>query len=267
MHVKDKVTVVTGGAQGIGLGLCTRFAKEGAQVVLSDLSQEKCESAAATNGAFPVAADVGHEDDIEHLVEATVERFGRIDLFVSNAGIAVDDGLETPNDKWRKPRGVHLMTTPHLSDPVPTYLSKGDPAGRFESYYPTWVESLADDVTLEGSMLDGAVQGADAVRTLIGGARLLYDRQDFNFVGPWGDNGFIEDYTAEVHGEPLGAVHLITFNSEGKAQSIVANYRPLSSVMLFSRLLRKKFAGTPYAQHFLAGDAEANAVSREETVA
>jgi NAD(P)-dependent dehydrogenase (short-subunit alcohol dehydrogenase family) len=99
MNIKDKVTVVTGGAQGIGLGLCTRFAQEGAQVVLSDLSQAKCERAAAPIGAFPVAADVGREEDILHLVAVTIERFGRIDLFVSNAGIAVDGGLETRSDK------------------------------------------------------------------------------------------------------------------------------------------------------------------------
>jgi hypothetical protein len=49
-------------------------------------------------------------------------------------------------------------------------------------------------------MLDGAVQGPDAIRAVIGGVRELYDRQDFNFAGPFGDNGFIEDYTAEVHG-------------------------------------------------------------------
>ncbi len=44
MNVKDKVCVVTGGASGIGLGLCTRFASEGAQVVLSDLNQEACDA-------------------------------------------------------------------------------------------------------------------------------------------------------------------------------------------------------------------------------
>jgi hypothetical protein len=141
------------------------------------------------------------------------------------------------------------------SDSVPAYLGRGDPAGRFANYSPAWVDNLADDVTLEGSMLDGAVQGADAVRALVGGARGLYDRQDFNFAGPWGDNSFIEDYTAEIRGRPLGAVHLITFNADGQAQHIAANYRPLSSVMFFSRLLRERFAGTPYAAHFLAGEA------------
>jgi hypothetical protein len=74
-------------------------------------------------------------------------------------------------------------------------------------------------------------------------------------AGPWGDNSFIEDYTAEVGGRPLGAVHLVTFNAEGQAQHIAANYRPLSSLMLFSRLLRARLAGTPYAEHFLAGEA------------
>ena len=119
-----------------------------------------------------------------------------------------------------------------------------------------WVDNLADDVTLEGSMLDGAAQGAEAVRALVGGARQLYERQDVNFAGAWGDNGFIEDYTTEVRGRPLGAVHLVTFNAEGRAQHIAANYRPLSSVMFFSRLLRERFAGTAYAEHFLAGEAE-----------
>ena len=47
---------------------------------------------------------------------------------------------------------------------------------------------MASDVTLEGSILDGAVQGADAVRAVIVGVRQLYDRQDFNLAGPWGDN-------------------------------------------------------------------------------
>ena len=141
------------------------------------------------------------------------------------------------------------------TDGVPTYLGRGDPAGRFADYYPAWVDKMADDITLEGSLLDGVVQGAEAVRAVIGGVRQLYDRQDFNFAGPWGDNGFIEDYTAEVGGKPLGAVHLITFNADGQAQHIAANYRPLSSVMFFSHLLREKLADTPYADHFLAGEA------------
>ncbi|MFD3400108.1 SDR family oxidoreductase [Kribbella sp. NPDC058693] len=110
MNVKDKVVVVTGGAGGIGLALCTRFAQDGAHVVLSDLDQDSCEKHAEPIGALPVAADVGREEDIARLVAATVERFGRIDLFVSNAGIAIDGGIETTTEQWQKIIGVNLMS-------------------------------------------------------------------------------------------------------------------------------------------------------------
>jgi NAD(P)-dependent dehydrogenase (short-subunit alcohol dehydrogenase family) len=130
MNVKEKVCVVTGGASGIGLGLCTRFAHEGAHVVLSDLKQEACEREAAPIGAFPVAADVGREEDIANLVTRTIERFGRIDLFVSNAGIAIDGGINTPTDKWQKIINVNLMSEvfaakyaiPHMLEQGSGYL-------------------------------------------------------------------------------------------------------------------------------------------------
>ncbi len=137
---------------------------------------------------------------------------------------------------------------------TPTYLGRGDPAGRFTDYYPAWLNNLADDVTVEGSLLDGAVQGADAVRSIIVAIRTLYDRQDFNFAGAWGDNNFIEDYNAQVRGEPIACVARITRNATGQTQHIAANYRPLSSLLLLSRLLGEKFAGTPIGEHFLASE-------------
>jgi hypothetical protein len=99
------------------------------------------------------------------------------------------------------------------------------------------------------------VQGPDAVRTIIGTIRTLYDGQKFNYAGPWGDNSFLEDYTAQVRGEPIGCVALVTYNAAGQTQHIAANYRPLSSLLLLSRLLGEKFAGTPIGEHFLAGKA------------
>ena len=74
-------------------------------------------------------------------------------------------------------------------------------------------------------------------------------------VGAYVAARFIEDHTAEVDGRPLGCLHLITFNSDGQTQHIGAHYRPRSSGMLFSRLLRERLAGTSYAEHFLAGEA------------
>jgi hypothetical protein len=133
---------------------------------------------------------------------------------------------------------------------LPQYLGSGDPA--LTDYYPAWVNNMADDATVEGSMLDGVVQGAEAVRSVVLTIRSLYEHQVFKFAGPYGDNGFLEDYVAKVNGEPIGCVVLVTRNAAGQTQHVVASYRPRTSLLLFSRLLGEKFAGTPIAEHFAA---------------
>jgi len=138
------------------------------------------------------------------------------------------------------------------NDLIPQYLGSGDPA--LKDYFPAWVNNIAADATVEGSMLNGAVQGADAVRSIVLTIRSLYEHQEFKFAGPYGDDGFIEHYIAKVNGEPIGCVVLIARNAVGQTQHVVASYRPFNSVVLFSRLLREKFAGTPIAEHF--GDSE-----------
>src|SRR5580765_6430006 len=132
------------------------------------------------------------------------------------------------------------------------YLAHGAPA--LKDYFPAWVNNIADDATVEGSMLDGVVQGADAVRSVVLTIRSLYEHQEFKFAGPCGDNGVLEDYVAKVNGEPIGCVVLVTRNAAGQTQHVVASYRPLSSLLLFSRLLREKFAGSPIAEHFAASE-------------
>jgi hypothetical protein len=135
-----------------------------------------------------------------------------------------------------------------------THLEGGDPARSLADYYPAWLDNLADDVILEGSAMDGAAQGREAVRAILVAIRTLYDHQEFNFVGPVGDNGWLEDYTAVVRGEPIGNITLVTRNAAGQAQHIVGNYRPRSTLLLLSRLVGEKLAGTAYAEHFIAGE-------------
>jgi hypothetical protein len=139
-----------------------------------------------------------------------------------------------------------------VTDGVPTYTRSGDSAGQYSDYYPAWIDHLADDVTIEGSLLDGAAQGADAVRAIVGAIRTLYDKQEFNFAGPYREYDWIEDYTAHVGGEPIAAVILVTRNAAEQVEHVAANYRPRSSVLLLSRLLGEKFAGSPLAKYFLA---------------
>ena len=147
-----------------------------------------------------------------------------------------------------------MTNTPsgHVTDGTPTYVGVGDPAGRFSDYYPPWLENLADDVTIEGSLLDGAALGPESVRTIVGAIRTLYEHQQFNFAGSYGENGWLEDYTAQVRGEPIGCAVLVTRNAAGQTQHVAANYRPRSSLLLLSHLVGEKLAGTPYAKYFLA---------------
>ena len=135
-----------------------------------------------------------------------------------------------------------------------TYLGSGDPGPQLTGYYPEWLGNLADDVTLEGSAMDGFMQGAEAVRTVLVYIRSLYDYQKFSFAGPYGENGWLEDYTAGVRGEPIGNVMVVTRDAAGQAQHIVGNYRPRSTLLLLSRLVGEHFAGTPYGDYFLASE-------------
>jgi hypothetical protein len=117
-------------------------------------------------------------------------------------------------------------------------------------YQPVWIHSLGDDVTLEGSAMNGVAHGAEAVGAIVPVIRSLYAEQEFLFAGPYGEDRFIEDYTARIEGELIGNVVLLTRGAGGQVQHIVANYRPWSALLLLSRLLGERLAGTPYGQHF-----------------
>lgn len=129
-----------------------------------------------------------------------------------------------------------------------------EPTRKRSDYYPQWLDNLAEDVTLEAPAMSGTAHGAETVRSIVVQARTLYEFQDFHFTGNYGDNGFLEDYTSEVHGEPLKVIVTVTSNAAGKAQHVVVNHRPRNSMLLFSRLMHKKFEGTPLAEYFLADE-------------
>jgi NAD(P)-dependent dehydrogenase (short-subunit alcohol dehydrogenase family) len=128
MLIKDKVVVVTGGANGIGRALCQRFARDGARSVVVADRDRAAESVAREVGGLPVIADVGVEADVARLVSTVVESFGRIDLFCSNAGISVRGSLETTTDAdWQRIWQVNLMAHVYAARAVlPVMLAEGD---------------------------------------------------------------------------------------------------------------------------------------------
>lgn len=94
MELRDRMVVVTGGASGIGAALCRRFAAEGARgVVVADLDAAGAEAVASEIGGLAIRADVSVEAEVHALVEQGEARFGALDLFCSNAGVALGGGL------------------------------------------------------------------------------------------------------------------------------------------------------------------------------
>jgi NAD(P)-dependent dehydrogenase (short-subunit alcohol dehydrogenase family) len=114
VKLTDKVIVVTGGAHGIGAAMLKRFHREKPRaLVVADRDAAGAEALArelgGTTTALAVACDVSREADIVALVERAQKEYGAIDLFVSNAGIAVGGGVETPDDEWRRIFDVNVM--------------------------------------------------------------------------------------------------------------------------------------------------------------
>jgi 3-oxoacyl-[acyl-carrier protein] reductase len=116
MLLQGQTAVVTGGAQGLGLAIATRFIAEGARVVLGDLDLDATKAAAASLGgdavAIAVRCDVTSGDDVEALVNAAVERFGNLDIMVNNAGITRDATMrKMTEEQFDQVIAVHLKGT------------------------------------------------------------------------------------------------------------------------------------------------------------
>jgi sorbitol-6-phosphate 2-dehydrogenase len=114
--LRDRIAIVTGGAQGLGEAICHRLAHEGAHVVVADVNLEGAERvaaeiAAATDcRAIAVKADVANEAQVAAMVDRAVGEFGRLDILVANAGILIAGEIsEFPADKWRAVIDVNLF--------------------------------------------------------------------------------------------------------------------------------------------------------------
>ena len=127
MKLKDKVAVVTGGANGIGRAMCERFAAEGARgVVVADLDKERAEQLAKQINGLAVRTNVANEADIIDLVKKTLEAYGAIDVFCSNAGIGTPGGPDEPNEIWQNIWEVNVMAHIYAARHVlPGMLERG----------------------------------------------------------------------------------------------------------------------------------------------
>jgi glucose 1-dehydrogenase len=156
MRLKDKVALITGANSGIGKGIAERFAAEGAHVAVNYLpGGTRQNEAEAEANAFPTASiavpgDVSKRADVEAMVKAVVERFGRLDICVSNAGIEINKPfLEATDEEWARVIGVNLYGSYVVAQVAARQMvaqRKGDePAGKI-----LFISSVHEDIPFPG---------------------------------------------------------------------------------------------------------------------
>lgn len=127
MELNGKSVVVTGGGNGIGKALATRFVAEGAKVAIADLDADAVAKVGAEIGALAIAADVSVEADVAHLVERAEAEHGPIDLFASNAGIAIGGSVDATDEEWQRIWDVNVMAHVYAARAVlPSMLDRGE---------------------------------------------------------------------------------------------------------------------------------------------
>ena len=110
MELKDKVIVVTGAGSGIGRALVKRFQAEGPRTIIAaDINADNAAETAALYGAVAMSADVSKEEDVQRLINETERDYGAIDLFCSNAGIALGATEQSDNSEWALSWDVNVM--------------------------------------------------------------------------------------------------------------------------------------------------------------
>ena len=124
LQLRDRIAIVTGSSRGLGLASARALAAEGCLVTmcargaagLQEAAREVAAVAGSADRTLAVTADVGDADDVQRLIDATVERFGGIDILVNNVALAAGTSLlDTSDEEWRQAVDLTLMPTVRAS--------------------------------------------------------------------------------------------------------------------------------------------------------
>jgi len=200
LELSNRVVVITGGTDGLGLALAQRLIAEGASVAVCGRDEQRLESAQELLGenALCVQADVTSAGDCDMLIDSTMERFGRLDGVVNNAGKAASSGIATSSDEvWREDYELKVMAALRISRASLTHLRAGGailnvlsvsartpPAGSMPTSVSraaglAFTKSLANEVAPIGirvnALLIGLIESGQWVRRAVATGQSLED--------------------------------------------------------------------------------------------
>ncbi len=221
MEISGKVVVVTGAGKGIGAAICkAMFAQNAAGVVVSDIDAQAAAMVAAElseNGERCLAfgCDVSQESEVQRLVEAAIEKFNRVDVFVSNAGITAKDGLECSNEDWQRLWDVNVMSRLFAARAVVPHMLKNGGG------YLVHTASAAALLTEIGSAGYSVTKHADLA--MAEWLAVCYGRQGIGVscICPLGVHTDMLDDSDPIH----RYLHLHAITAEDVAKSVVEGIR------------------------------------------
>lgn len=186
MKLNDKVAIVTGAADGIGQASALAFAQHGASVVLADIESEMNQAAAARiseetgQETLAVTCDVSEDDHLENLLQVTLDRFGRCDILLNNAGIILTgDILELAPDDFDRVISVNLRAYFIMSQLVSRYMVAHGVEGSIIN-----MASLNSELAIPNQVAYVASKGGVQQLTKATALRLAEHNIRVNAIGP-----------------------------------------------------------------------------------
>ncbi len=184
MRLQNKVAIVTGAASGIGKAIGESFIKEGAQVVFSDVHGDESLIAELGDNALFIKCDVSKSEEVNSLVNQAVERFGKLDIIVNNAGVGTLGGtLDITDENWAKTIGVNLSGTMYGMRAAANVMKSKSIKGSIIN-----MSSILGKVGMNGTISYCASKGGVVQLTHAGALDLASDKIRVNAIAP----GFIE---------------------------------------------------------------------------
>lgn len=176
INLDGKVAIITGGGSGIGRGIALALARLGTRCVVCGRRKHKLEETAAVisaegGDALPIQVDVSSEADVDRLVKATLDAYGRIDILVNNAAIYEGDGLhELETEVWERTLAINL-TGPFLATRLVLPLMRHQRSGH--------IINISSESGLEYYPGDGAYGTSKHALNALG-EYIQLENQDYN---------------------------------------------------------------------------------------